>query len=187
MEILSFKSSSEFRAWLEKNHRNSDGIWLQIFKKGSNTEAVSYSEALDQALCFGWIDGLKKPCDSRSWLQKFTPRRPRSGWSKKNTDHAERLIKTKEMTPWGLAEIEAAKADGRWGAAYDSQKSSSVPEDFIVALSSNPKALQFFESLDKANLYSIAYRLQTAKTEESRDRRMKMILEMMAEGKKFHP
>src|SRR3984885_4584557 len=119
MKTMTFTSSGDFRSWLAENHGQSDGILLRIYKKDSGVATVTYVEALDQALCFGWIDGQKKPYDLRSWLQKFTPRRPGSGWSKKNTEHADRLIESKEMAPAGLKEVKAAKADGRWSAAYD--------------------------------------------------------------------
>lgn len=147
---------------------------------------VSYAQALDVSLCFGWIDGQKKPYDESSWLQKFTPRRPKSGWSKKNTEHAERLIKSGEMTAAGLKEIDAAKADGRWKAAYDSFGNSKVPDDFLKELAQNKKAKAFFDTLSKANLYSIAYRLQTAKKPETREKRKKMIIAMLAREEKFH-
>src|ERR1700726_2715094 len=114
-----FKSSADFRQWLKQNHAQSDGIWLRIFKKSSNEKSLTYADALDQALCFGWIDGQKKPYDEQSWLQKFTPRRAKSGWSKKNTQHTERLVASGEMAPAGLKEVNAAKADGRWTTAYD--------------------------------------------------------------------
>ncbi len=187
MQTLHFKSSADFRKWLEKNHATSDGIWLRIFKKGSNEKSVTYAEALDQALCFGWIDGLRRPGDELSFLQRFTPRRPKSGWSKINTQHAERLIKAGLVAPSGLKAIEAAKADGRWEAAYSSPRDAQPPEDFLKELDKNKKAKAFFESLNRGNVYAIVYRLQTAKKPETRDRRMKLILEMMKEGKRLHP
>jgi uncharacterized protein YdeI (YjbR/CyaY-like superfamily) len=122
MQTLHFKTAVDLRHWLEKNHVKSEGIWLRIFKKDSQEISVTYAEALDQALCFGWIDGQKETFDKLSWLQKFTPRRPKSGWSKINTQHAERLIKSGEMTPVGMMAVEAAKADGRWETAYASSK-----------------------------------------------------------------
>jgi uncharacterized protein YdeI (YjbR/CyaY-like superfamily) len=142
---------------------------------------------LDQALCYGWIDGQKKAYDEYSWLQKFTPRRAQSGWSKINTEHAERLIKNGQMQQAGLEAVEAAKADGRWQTAYDSPRNASVPEDFLKALAKNKKAKAFFETLNKANIYSIVYRLQTAKKPETREKRMQLILAMMDRGEKFHP
>src|SRR5262249_31141722 len=146
-----------------------------------------HAEALDQALCYGWIDGQLKPCDERSWLQKFTPRRARSGWSKVNIGHAERLIKTGQMAGVGLAAVGAAKADGRWQAAYDSPRNAAPPEDFLNALARDKKAKTSFKSLNRANVYAIVYRLQTAKKQETREKRMKKILHMMRRGEKFHP
>jgi uncharacterized protein YdeI (YjbR/CyaY-like superfamily) len=183
--IKSFPSSKEFRIWLKKNHNKVSGIWLRIWKKAAGNPTVTYSEALDEALCFGWIDGQKKPYDSRSWLQKFTPRRARSKWSKKNTENAERLIKAKKMAPSGLREIEVAKRDGRWKAAYDSFSTAKMPRDFLKELAKNKKAKAFFEMLNKTNLYSISYRLQTAKKVETRERRLKAIIKMLERGQKF--
>jgi len=184
--FLSFQSPPELRTWLTAYHRKSTGVWLRIFKKDSGERSITYAEALDQALCFGWIDGQKRPLDARSWLQRFTPRRPRSGWSKRNTEHAERLIQAGLMKAAGQAEIDAAKKDGRWRAAYDSPSRATIPEDFLAALRKNKKATAFFESLNRANLYAIAYRLQTAKKAETRQRRMEMILGMLARREKFH-
>jgi uncharacterized protein YdeI (YjbR/CyaY-like superfamily) len=184
---LIFSSSPEFRAWLDANHGSSDGFWMRIFKKGSGKTTITYAEALDQALCYGWIDGQKQPHDEHSWLQKFTPRRAKSGWSRINTQHVERLTKAGQMTRAGLEAVEAAKADGRWQAAYDSPRDATPPEDFLKALGKDKKAEAFFETLNRANIYSIVYRLQTAKKPETRDRRMKLILEMLARGEKFHP
>ena len=186
MNTLSFKSPLEFRNWLEKNNATSEGIWLRIFKKDSGEKSITYAEALDQSLCFGWIDGQKRAHDAHSWLQKFTPRRAKSGWSKVNTQHAERLVKTGQMTSAGLKAIEAARADGRWNAAYDSPRNATPPEDFLKALDKNRKAKAFFETLNKTNIYSIVYRLQTAKKPETREKRMKLILEMLARGETFH-
>ena len=186
LKILAFKSPTAFRNWLEKNHATSDGIWLRVFKKDSSEKSISYGEALDQALCYGWIDGQKKAHDDRSWLQKFTPRRPKSRWSKNNIQHVECLINSGEMTPAGLKEVEAAKADGRWKVAYDSFGNAAVPNDFLKELAKDEKAKAFFETLNKTNLYSIAYRLQTAKKPETREKRMQAIIEMLARGEKFH-
>ena len=185
-EILSFRSPSEFRKWLSANHRQSDGIWLRIFKKDSGEPTVTYAEALDEALCHGWIDGQKQSHDDLSWRQRFTPRRPKSGWSKINTRHAERLIKAGRMKAAGQAQIDAAKKDGRWTAAYDSFSKATFPENFLAAVRRNKKANTFFESLSKANRYAIAYRLQTAKKPETRQRRMETILAMLNRGEAFH-
>jgi uncharacterized protein YdeI (YjbR/CyaY-like superfamily) len=186
METRSFASSGDFRAWLAKEHARASGLLLRIYKKGSGVASVTYAEALDQALCFGWIDGQKLPLDSVSWIQKFTPRRPKSNWSKKNTQHAERLIKSGEMAGAGHKEIRAAKADGRWSAAYDSPSKAIVPDEFLELLARNRKASAMYATLNKANLYAIAYRLQTAKLEETKAKRMKAIIEMLARGETFH-
>jgi uncharacterized protein YdeI (YjbR/CyaY-like superfamily) len=186
MQVLHFKSSAAFRRWLEKNHAGSDGLWVRFFKKASGEKSLTYAEALDQALCYGWIDGQTKPGDELSWLRKFTPRRPRSRWSKINTRHVERLTTAGVMAPAGLAAVEAAKVDGRWKDAYDSPRNARPPEDFLKALAKNKKAKAFFETLNRVNVYAIAYRLQTAKKPETRQKRMKLILAMMDEGRKFH-
>lgn len=187
MKSLTFKSPREFRSWLEKNHADSSGLWLRIFKKDSDRESITYAQALDQALCYGWIDGQKQPHDELCWLQKFTPRRAKSGWSKRNTQHVERLVKAGQMARAGLEAVAGAKADGRWRTAYDSPRNATPPEDFLKALARNKKAQAFFETLNKANVYAIVYRLQTAKKPQTRDRRLKMIMEMLSRGEKFHP
>ena len=184
--IISSRSSSAFRKWLVANHDKSDGIWLRIFKKNSDIASITYAEALDEAICFGWIDGQKQKHDDQSWLQKFTRRRARSGWSRINTGHAERLMSSGRMKAPGQAEVDAAKKEGRWKAAYDSPGNSAIPEDFLAALSKDAKAKAFFDSLNKANLYAISYRLQTAKKAETRQKRMQMILGMLARGEAFH-
>ena len=186
MRIVSFTSSPDLRTWLAKNHSQSEGIWLRIYKKNSGVTTVTYAEALDQSLCFGWIDGQKKPHDDQSWLQKLTPRRSKSAWSKKNTQHTQRLIDSGEMAAAGLKEVEAAKADGRWSRAYDSFGKATVPDDFLKELAQNQKAYAFFETLNKTNLYSIVYRLQPAKKPETRERRMQAIIEKLSRGEKFH-
>jgi uncharacterized protein YdeI (YjbR/CyaY-like superfamily) len=163
-----------------------DGLWLHFYKKYSGRPTITRAEALDQALCYGWIDGHAKPCDTQSWVQKFTPRRARSGWSKMNTQHADRLIKARKMTRAGHQAIEAAKADGRWHAAYDSPRNAAPPQDFLHLLDKNKKAKAFFATLNRANLYAIVYRLQTAKKPETRARRLQNILAMLTRGEKFH-
>jgi uncharacterized protein YdeI (YjbR/CyaY-like superfamily) len=182
----SFRSSKEFRAWLAKEHARAPGLLLRIYKKDSGVPSVTYAEALDQALCFGWIDGQKLPFDTNSWVQKLTPRRAKSDWSKMNVAHVDRLIREGQMTPAGLKEVEAAKADGRWAAAYDSSATATVPPEFVKELARNAKAKQFYATLNKANLYAIAYRLQTAKRPETKIKRIKLIIEMLAHGEKFH-
>src|SRR3954454_19177235 len=181
-----FRSSKELRAWMTKEHARAPGLLLRIYKKDSGVPSVTYAEALDQALCFGWIDGQKLPFDENSWLQKFTPRRAKSGWSKKNVAHVERLVRAGHMTPAGLAQVDAAKADGRWAAAYDSSTTTTVPAEFVEALARNRKAKQFYATLNKTNLYAIAYRLQTAKRPETKIKRIKLIVDMLARGETFH-
>jgi uncharacterized protein YdeI (YjbR/CyaY-like superfamily) len=185
-QVLSFASSKEWEKWIAKNHATSTGIWLQIFKKDSGEKTVTYPEAVEVALCYGWIDGQKKKYDAASFIQKFTPRRPKSIWSKRNTEIAERQISEGKMKPAGMIQVELAKSDGRWQQAYDSPSKMKVPEDFLQQLSMNKKAKAFFEGLNKANVYAIAWRLQTAKKPETREKRLKEILEMMRQGKKFH-
>lgn len=184
---LAFASPRAWEAWLARHHAGSAGVWLQIYKKGSGQPSVSYAEALDSALCYGWIDSLKRSKDAASWLQRFGPRRARSMWSRINTRHAERLIEAGRMKPAGLREVTAAKKDGRWAKAYDSPGTAAVPADFRRALARNPKAKSFFAGLNKANTYAIAYRLQTAKKPETREKRLQAILDMLARGEKFHP
>jgi uncharacterized protein YdeI (YjbR/CyaY-like superfamily) len=185
-QVKSFSSREKWEAWLSENYDRQEGIWLRIFKKNSGKETVSHAEALDEALCYGWIDGQGKSYDEISWILKFTPRRAKSIWSKRNRDNVERLIKQKRMKPAGLKEIEKAKADGRWDAAYDSPKNMEVPADFINELKKDNKAYEFFKTLNKTNTYAIAWRLQTAKKPETRERRMKKILEMMTRQEKLY-
>jgi uncharacterized protein YdeI (YjbR/CyaY-like superfamily) len=171
---------------MAKEHTRASSLLLRIYKKDSGVPSVTYAEALDQALCFGWIDGQKLPFDANSWLQKFTPRRAKGRWSKRNVAHVDRLIREGQMTPAGLKEVEAAKTDGRWAAAYDSPANATVPPEFIKELARNPKAKQYYATLNKANLYSIAYRLQTAKRPETKIKRIKLIIDMLARGETFH-
>ncbi|MEO6547228.1 MAG: YdeI/OmpD-associated family protein [Ferruginibacter sp.] len=184
---LTFTTTKELNSWLAKHNASSTEIWVRIFKKKSNVTTITYSEALDVALCYGWIDGQKKPYDTESWLQKFTPRRPKSIWSKRNREHIERLEKSGEMKVAGIKQVEAAKADGRWEQAYDSSTNMVVPTDFLKELAKNKKAEIFFKTLNKTNTYSIVWRLQTAKKLETRDKRIKEIIEMLTNGEKYHP
>lgn len=186
LPIKPFSSAEKWEQWLAKNHSKSKGIWIKFYKKGSGVKTVTYAEALDAALCYGWIDGLANRYDEKAYLQKFTQRRAKSIWSKRNREHVERLITAKRMTEAGLKEINAAKSDGRWERAYDSPGSMKVPDDFLKELAKNKKANEFFNTLNKTNLYSIGWRLQTARTPEARDNWKKKILIMMKEGKKFH-
>jgi len=185
-KIIAFKDSTLWRSWLDKNHDKADGVWLRVYKKASATPTVSYSEALDEALCFGWIDGQKKSYDEKSFLQKFTPRRAKSMWSKRNIEHIQRLTEQGRMMPAGIAEVERAKEDGRWAAAYDTPSEMAVPSDFLFELKKHPVAEKFFRTLNKANTYAIAWRLQTAKTEETRKRRQEKIIALLDAGQKLH-
>jgi uncharacterized protein YdeI (YjbR/CyaY-like superfamily) len=186
LPVAEFKTQTAWEKWLAKNHDKSQGVWMRFYKKASGVKSMNYDQALDGALCYGWIDGQTNKYDDVSWVQRFTPRRARSGWSKRNVGHVARLIEAGKMHLAGQAQIDAAKADGRWEIAYDSHSTMTIPEDFLKALAKNKKAKAFFDSLNKANLFSIAYRLQTAKTPETREKRMKKILEMMKNGEKFH-
>ena len=186
LQIISFKSPKDWASWLAKNHSKSSSVWLRLFKKDSGVASVTYAEALDEALCYGWIDGQLEKYDEKSWLRKFTPRRPKSVWSKRNIEQVNRLTQAGKMKPSGLKEIEAAKRDGRWERAYDSPSAMQVPQDFHKKLSKDKKAKEFFSTLNKANVYSIAWRLQTANKPETRAKRMKAIIEMLKRGEKFH-
>lgn len=183
--IMEFQTAETFETWLKKNHDTSKGLWLKIFKKDSGKKTITYAESLDVALCYGWIDGQKKAHDQHAWLQKFCPRGAKSIWSKINTGHVERLINEGRMRPAGLKAVEKAKADGRWEKAYDSPRNLTIPDDFLKELSKNKKAEAFFKSLNKTSLFSIGFRLQTAKKQETRDKRMRDIIEMLAKGEKF--
>jgi uncharacterized protein YdeI (YjbR/CyaY-like superfamily) len=187
LPIIAFSSQAEWRDWLEHNSTVSNGIWLQLYKKGSGIPTVVYAEALDEALCYGWIDGQLKRGDDKFYLQRFTPRRARSTWSKRNINHVARLEKDGKIRPPGWKAINAAKMDGRWENAYDSQSDMIVPDYLLAELRNDPKSLAFFESLDKVNTYAIVWRLQSAKNPETRAKRMKGVLEMVAKGEKIHP
>jgi uncharacterized protein YdeI (YjbR/CyaY-like superfamily) len=186
LPALPFETKKKWADWLAKQHDKSAGVWLKLGKKGTGIPSVTYEEALDVALCYGWIDGQKKGFDDQYWLQKFTPRGQKSIWSKINTEKAEKLIANGEMKPAGLKAIEMAKQDGRWDAAYESQKNISVPEDFRSALEKNKKAKAFFATLNSANRYSFLFRLQTAKKAETREKRIRQLVGMLEKGEKFH-
>jgi uncharacterized protein YdeI (YjbR/CyaY-like superfamily) len=186
LPILLFASPPDLEAWLEQNHAGSPGLWLKIAKKGSGVESVSYAQALELALCFGWIDSQKRGFDERHFLQRFTPRRPRGKWSLINREKAEGLIASGAMRPTGLAEVEAAKADGRWQAAYAGQRTAEVPEDLRRELDQSEAAGAFFATLDSANRYAILYRLQEAKKPETRERRLRKFIAMLERGEKIH-
>ncbi|MBA3867008.1 MAG: YdeI/OmpD-associated family protein [Solirubrobacterales bacterium] len=186
LPIILFANAAEFEAWLGKNHAESEGLWLKIAKKGAPEPSVTYAEALEQALCFGWIDSQKRGHDETHFLQRFTPRRPRGRWSRINRDKAEALIASATMRPTGRAEVEAAKADGRWEAAYEGQRTAKVPDDLQAALDASPKAAGFFAGLDSANRYAVIYRLNDAKKPETRGRRLRKFLAMLEHGEKIH-
>ncbi|MFF2845999.1 YdeI family protein [Streptomyces sp. NPDC058001] len=186
-QIISFETAEAFEVWLGEHHAASPGMWLKLRKKGPGITALDYAQALDVALCYGWIDGQKAKFDEEWWLQRFTPRRATSKWSKINRDKVAALIEQGRMRPAGLAEIERAKADGRWEAAYDGPRTASVPDDLAAALQDNPAAATFFETLDRQNRYAILYRIQDAKRPETRARRITKYVEMLAEGKKLYP
>jgi len=186
LPVLLFASKRDWHIWLDENHNQYKGLWLKHAKKSSGKQSVSYGEALEEALCYGWIDSQKQAYDSDYYLQKFTPRGPKSVWSKINVAKVEALTKIGKMQPAGLAAIESAKQDGRWDAAYDSPSASEVPEDFQAALDKNPKAKQFFETLNKTNVYAFCWRVQTAKKPETRIARIEKFIDMLNRGEKLH-
>ncbi len=186
LPVMLFKHKEAWETWLSKRYASSVGLWLRLAKKSAKLQSVTYQEALEVALCYGWIDGQKKAYDGESWLQKFTPRKPKSIWSKINQVKALELIKHGRMQPAGLAAIKSAKGDGRWDAAYDSHKTAVPSHDFQTALNENPKAKAFFATLDSQNRYSILFRIQTAKTIETRQKRIKQFVQMLAKHEKLH-
>ena len=185
LPVISFATVPDCEAWFAEHHADQRGIWLKIGKVGS-AKTVTYAEALDIALCYGWIDGQKRGYDQTSWLQRFTPRGPRSKWSQINRDKAEALIRADRMQPAGQAQIDAAKADGRWEAAYAGQKSATVPEDLAAALAADPEAKAFFDTLTGANRYAILYRIQDAKKPETRAARIAKFVEMCRRHETIH-
>lgn len=181
-----FSTASDWQAWLAENHQSSPGLWLRLAKKGSDLNSLTYSHALDVALCYGWIDGQKRAESTQSWLQRFLPRSQRSIWSKINRQKAEALIASGRMKAAGHAAIESAKRDGTWHAAYDSPKSATVPDDFQAALDASPRARGFFEVLDRANRYAILFRIQTVKKPETRARKIEEFIAMLKRREKIH-
>jgi uncharacterized protein YdeI (YjbR/CyaY-like superfamily) len=181
-----FKSKQDWAAWLEKNHRKSTGLWLRLAKKDSRLRSVSYKEALEVALCYGWIDGQKRPESEQAWLQRFLSRSGKSIWSKINREKALTLIANGEMQAAGLEAIENAKKNGRWDAAYDSPSGATVPNDFQAALEANQRAAAFFKTLDRANRYAVLWRIQTAKKAETRARKILQFIEMLERKEKIH-
>ncbi|HEX3242828.1 MAG TPA: YdeI/OmpD-associated family protein [Solirubrobacterales bacterium] len=187
LPVILFPSAAELEAWLEDEHARSDGIWLKIARKGTGVESVTHAEAVEVGLCFGWIDGQARRLDDRHYLQRFTPRRPRSRWSRLNRERVEALDAAGRMRPSGLAEVEAAKADGRWDAAYEPPSTAEVPPDLERELKRDRAAREAFEALDGANRYAIIYRLNDAKRPETRERRLRKFLEMLRRGERIHP
>ena len=183
---LAFASAAALARWLARNAGSAPGLWIRFYKKGSGAPSVTYAEALDAALCHGWIDGQVKGKDAQSWIHRFTPRKPKGNWSKRNRDHVTRLSAEGRMRPQGLAAVEAAKADGRWDRAYDSPSTSQAHPDFLKQLAKDEKAKVFYATLSKANLYAIHYRLQTAKRPETLARRIELVLEMLQRRQTFH-
>ena len=181
-----FKSAKAFEAWLKKHHATSDGLWLQIAKKGADEPSVTYPEAVEIALCWGWIDGQKKGLDDQHFLQRFTPRRARSIWSKINVAKVATLIEAGRMQPAGQAQIDAAKADGRWDGAYDGARTATVPDELQAALDANPKAKAFFATVNASNRYAVLWRVQTAVKAETRARRIAQLVEMLGRGEVVH-
>ena len=184
IQVAEFTTADELERWLEANHASSEGIWLKVAKKG--TAGVGYAEALTLALCFGWIDSQKKGFDEKFFLQRFTRRRPGGRWSRKNRDEAEKLVESGRMRPAGLTEIEAAKGDGRWEAAYEGQRRARVPDDLQRELDRNEAARRFFDALDRANRYAILYRLEEAKKLETRERRLRKFVTMLEREETIH-
>lgn len=183
---LAFGSKAEFARWLDEQHGSLQGVWLKLAKVGSGIASVSYAEALEVALCYGWIDGHKRGVDDVYWVQRFTPRRARSRWSKINREKAIELIDSGAMRPAGLREVEAAKADGRWDAAYEGQRTATVPEDLRIALDADPAAAAFFATLTGANRYAILYRVNDAKRPQTRAKRIAEFVRMCADGRTLH-
>jgi uncharacterized protein YdeI (YjbR/CyaY-like superfamily) len=183
---LSFECSAELGDWLAEHHHGSTELWVRIFKVASGRRSVTWNDCVIEALRFGWIDGQKKPSDAVSYLQRLTPRKATSSWSAKNREHAMKLIAEGRMTSFGQAQVDAAKADGRWESAYAGSAEMVIPQDFLDALETLPAAKAFFETLDRKNLYPIYYRLHTAKRPETRARRMEKILDQLGRGERFH-
>ena len=186
LPTLTFASQADWETWLEAHHAGSRGVWIKIAKKATGISSITHAEALESALCYGWIDGQRVGFDEAYFLQKFTPRRARSGWSRVNREKALELIATGRMRPGGMREVERAQADGRWDAAYEPQSSARVPDDLARELDRDPAARAFFESLDSRNRYAILYRIQDAKRPATRARRIETFVAMLARGERIH-
>jgi uncharacterized protein YdeI (YjbR/CyaY-like superfamily) len=186
LPVRLFKDDASWEAWLARQHATSAGLWLRIAKAGSGVRSVSYAEALDVALCYGWIDGQKKSFDDTTWLQKFTPRGKRSMWSKINREKVQRLIESGRMQPAGLDAVERAKVNGQWDAAYDSHRTSAIPEDFQRALDARPRAKAFFATVNSTNRYAILFRIQTVKRAETRAKKIAQFVDMLERHETIH-
>lgn len=187
LPTLLFESPQAWVSWLDEHSTAAKGVWLKIAKKGAGITTLSYTEALESALCYGWIDGQKAAFDEQYWLQKFTPRGPRSIWSKINCEKAEALIAAGRMQPEGLRQVERAKADGRWDAAYHSQSAITVPDDLQRELDNNPQAQQFFNTLNSQNRYAILFRISTARKPETRAARIQKFMDMLSKQERIYP
>lgn len=185
LPIILFKTEKDWEKWLEKNG-NEPGVWVKIAKKNSGIKSINYQQALDLALCYGWIDGLKHKYDETFFLQRFTARKPKSNWSKVNREKVERFIAEGKMKPAGTLSIEIAKQNGSWDTAYDSQRNATIPDDLIAAFQKNPEAKAFFDTLNNVNKYAILYRIQVAKTVEKREEKLAQLIEMLNQKKKIH-
>jgi uncharacterized protein YdeI (YjbR/CyaY-like superfamily) len=183
MELVSFVSPDDLCAWLKQHHKTKTELWVRIFKKGSGQSSVSWNDCVIEAIAWGWIDGQKKSLDDLSYIQRLTPRKPKSNWSKKNKDHAERLISEGRMQSPGLLHVENAKKDGRWEAAYSGSADMQIPQDFLDELKKHKKATAFFKTLNRKNLYLIYYQLTTAKKIETRARRIQKIIDQLSREK----
>ncbi len=186
-DLSFFLSAADLRSWLVKNGQTALDLQIGFYKKASGKQAIGYDEVLDEALCYGWIDGIKNAVDDESYTVRFTPRGPRSIWSKRNVGHIQRLTESGRMTQAGLAVVEAAKADGRWQQAYDSGKTAQLPHDLTVFLDTHPQAKEFYDGMSAANRYAIIFRLQTAKKPLTRARRFEQITQMLEDGEVFYP
>ena len=187
LPMLPFATWQDWEAWLKEHHADVKGVWLKIAKKDSRLPSVSYAEALDSALCYGWIDGQKAAFDERYWLQKFTPRGPKSMWSKINCGKVAALLAEGRLQPAGIRQVELAKADGRWDLAYDPQSRITVPEDFQSELDKNSEAYDFFQTLNSVNRYAVLHRIQIAKKPETRAALIQKYIEMLAQHQKLYP
>lgn len=186
LPVFSFKKPEDLHVWFEKNYICEEGFWLRYYKKATNKPTISHDQAIDEALCWGWIDGLGNKYDDLSWVVRFTPRRAKSVWSKVNVEKVDRLTKEGRMRPSGQSHVDAAKADGRWEAAYAGQATITVPPDFISLLGTDSNAIDFYESLNKANKYAIAYRIAVAVGKEKKQKKMEQLFNMLKMGKSFH-